>query len=56
VENTLPKLQKVGYELAANSGHRSCGIARALHALEVSDMKTRLQDGPNFEFLIKGTN
>lgn len=36
VENTLPELQKVGYELATDSGHRSGGIARALYSREVS--------------------
>ncbi|MDQ2975080.1 MAG: hypothetical protein M3R69_06685 [Acidobacteriota bacterium] len=36
MEDPLPKLQKVGDELAANSGHRSCSIARALVAREIS--------------------
>jgi hypothetical protein len=36
LEDTLPELQKVGYELAANSGNRSGGIAGDLLSLENS--------------------
>jgi hypothetical protein len=36
MEDPLPKLQKVGDELAANSGHRGCSIARALFTREIS--------------------
>jgi len=36
VENTLPELQKVGHELAADSGHSSCGVAGTLHPVEIS--------------------
>jgi len=36
VEVTLSQLQKVGDELAANTGHRSFSIARALSPREAS--------------------
>ena len=36
MEGTLSQLQKVRDELAANSGHRGCDIARSLFPHEVS--------------------
>jgi hypothetical protein len=52
VENTLSKLQKVGDELAATTGHRGCSAAGAFSSGEIylDGRGGRLKQSSHYKF------